>query len=103
MMQKSIDVVLCDVKLPDGSGIELVPKIKELHPDKFQEEDPKKAEAEKRSLEIIDAYHFLVSIAPETLEQNLEEYTETINTSMIADYHYKGLTLKLTIMNGQVI
>ncbi len=30
---KSIDVVLCDVKLPDGSGVELVPKIKEFHPD----------------------------------------------------------------------
>jgi len=76
--------------------------VKEWHPDKFQEEDPLKAEAEKRSLEIIDAYHFLVSIAPETLEQNLEEYQETITTSMIADFHYKGLTLKVTFVNGQV-
>lgn len=76
--------------------------VKEWHPDKFQEEDPLKAEAEKRSLEIIDAYHFLVSIAPETLEQNLEEYQETITTSMIADFQYKGLTLKVTFVNGQV-
>lgn len=76
--------------------------VKEWHPDKYQETDPLKEEAEKRSLEIIDAYHFLVSIAPETLEQNSEEYQETINTSMIADFHYKGLTLKVTFVNGQV-
>lgn len=76
--------------------------VKEWHPDKFQEEDPLKAEAEKRSLEIIDAYHFLVSIAPETLEQNREEYQETISSSMIADFHYKGLTLKVTFANGQI-
>jgi two-component system, NtrC family, response regulator len=30
---KNVDVVLCDVKLPDGSGIDLVPKIKAQHPD----------------------------------------------------------------------
>lgn len=76
--------------------------VKQWHPDKFQEEDSKKAEAEKRSLEIIDAYHFLVSIAPETLEQNLEEYQTTISSSMIADFQYKGLTLKVTFGNGEV-
>lgn len=76
--------------------------VKEWHPDKYLETDPLKEEAEKRSQEIIDAYHFLVSIAPETLEQNSEEYQETINTSMIADFHYKGLTLKVTFVNGQV-
>ena len=31
--QKAVDVILCDVKLPDGNGIELVPKIKERFPD----------------------------------------------------------------------
>lgn len=76
--------------------------VKEWHPDKFQDDNPLKEEAEKRSLEIIDAYHFLVSIAPETLEQNLAEYQGTITTSMITDYHYKGLTLKVTFLNGQV-
>ncbi len=30
--QSEIDVVLCDVKLPDGSGVEFSKKIKELHP-----------------------------------------------------------------------
>ncbi len=33
LAQKAIDVILCDVKLPDGNGIDLVPKIKELYPD----------------------------------------------------------------------
>lgn len=33
MDQNSIDVILCDVKLPDGNGVDLVPKIKAKHPD----------------------------------------------------------------------
>ncbi|MGV3611729.1 MAG: sigma-54-dependent transcriptional regulator [Fluviicola sp.] len=33
LAQKPIDVILCDVKLPDGNGIDLVPKIKERFPD----------------------------------------------------------------------
>ena len=31
--QKSVDVILCDVKLPDGNGVDLVPKIKAKYPD----------------------------------------------------------------------
>jgi molecular chaperone HscB len=38
--------------------------VKEWHPDKFQEGDPLKAQAESKSKVIIDAYHFLVSINP---------------------------------------
>ncbi|MFZ1530191.1 MAG: sigma-54 dependent transcriptional regulator [Ferruginibacter sp.] len=30
--QNEIDVAICDVKLPDGSGVELLKKIKEKHP-----------------------------------------------------------------------
>lgn len=30
--QAEIDVVLCDVKLPDGNGVDICKKIKELHP-----------------------------------------------------------------------
>ncbi|AEA42547.1 two component, sigma54 specific, transcriptional regulator, Fis family [Fluviicola taffensis DSM 16823] len=33
LAQKAINVILCDVKLPDGNGIDLVPKIKERFPD----------------------------------------------------------------------
>ena len=55
--------------------------VKEWHPDKFQDGDVRKEEAELKSREIIDAYHFLVSIAPETHAANKEVYTETITNS----------------------
>ena len=48
----------------------------------------------------LDGYHFLVSIAPETKEANLEEYTETITNSGIADYQHKGLLLEITFLDG---
>jgi two-component system NtrC family response regulator len=32
LYQNDIDIVLCDVKLPDGNGMELLAKIKALHP-----------------------------------------------------------------------
>lgn len=76
--------------------------VKEWHPDKFQEDNPMKEEAELKSAEIIDAYHFLVSIAPETLEQQKDVFQETITSSGIADFSYKGLTLKVTFHNGGV-
>jgi molecular chaperone HscB len=75
--------------------------IKEWHPDKFQDNE-RKEEAEVKSKSIIEAYHFLVSIAPETHEQNLEEYTLTTNTSGIEDFMYKGQTLKIIFQNGSV-
>jgi curved DNA-binding protein CbpA len=74
--------------------------VKDWHPDKFQDEDPKKAEAEKMSTEIIEAYHFLVSMAPETLEANLPEYNDTISKAGISDFAYKGVTLKVSFQNG---
>ncbi len=75
--------------------------MKEWHPDKFQEEN-EKLEAEEKSKVFIEAYHFLVSIAPETLAQALEEYTKTISTSGIADYEYKSQTLKVTFADGSI-
>lgn len=74
--------------------------IKEWHPDKFQEGDDKFIEAEEKSRQIVDAYHFLVSIAPETREANLEEYNETINNSGILDWKHKGLLLEITFIDG---
>ena len=74
--------------------------VKEWHPDKFQEGDSKREEAEVNSRKIIDGYHFLVSIAPETKAANLETYKETITNSGIADYHHKGLLLEITFMDG---
>lgn len=74
--------------------------VKEWHPDKFQEGDDMRVEAEQKSRQIIDGYHFLVSIAPETIASNLEEYNTTINESTIADYKHKGLLLEVTFLDG---
>ena len=70
--------------------------MKTWHPDKFQDES--RAEAEEKSKTIIEAYHFLVSIAPETREQTLAEYQVTTGTSAIADFEYKSqvLTIRFT-------
>jgi len=73
--------------------------VKEWHPDKFQ--DPaKKLEAEEVTKNIIDAYHFLVSIAPETKEKNLEEYTETITNSRVIDYLHERMVLEVNFEDG---
>ncbi len=74
--------------------------VKEWHPDKFQESDPKHEEAKIMGQKIVDGYHFLVSISPETKEANLEEYTTTINECGIADFKHKGLLLSITFTNG---
>ena len=73
--------------------------VKEWHPDKFQEGDEKAAEAEIKSQQIIEGYHFLVSIAPETLAANLEEYTASTE-SKIYDFRHKGLLLEITFIDG---
>ncbi len=72
--------------------------IKEWHPDKFQDEAAK-AEAEEKSRKIIEAYHFLVSIAPETVVAELDNYTQTIATTLV-DFSYKGITLQLHFLDG---
>ncbi|MFT5677776.1 MAG: hypothetical protein ACI825_000503 [Planctomycetota bacterium] len=74
--------------------------VKEWHPDKFQDGDAKQEEAEIQSRRIIDGYHFLVSMAPETKEKNLPVYTETITNSAIQDYQHKGLLLEITFTDG---
>lgn len=73
--------------------------VKEWHPDKFQDEE-KKEEAGVVSLKIIDGYHFLVSIAPKTKEDNLEAYATTITKSQVADYHHKSMMLEVTFTDG---
>lgn len=76
--------------------------VKEWHPDKFQSDDPMAAEAELKSQEVIDGYHFLVSIAPETKAANLQEYNTTINEAGLSDYKHKGLLLEVTFQDGSV-
>jgi molecular chaperone HscB len=73
--------------------------VKEWHPDKFQDEE-KKHEAGIVSTKIIDAYHFLVSIAPETKEANLEEYASLTAESKIENFHHKSMLLEITFACG---
>jgi len=74
--------------------------VKEWHPDKFQAGDELGVEAEIKSRQIIDAYHFLVSIAPETKAANSEEYNTITAESGIADFQHKGSTLEVSFMDG---
>lgn len=73
--------------------------IKEWHPDKFQADAAKKEEAELKSKEIIAAYHFLVSISPETHKANEEAYNAIISNYFIQDFEYKGQTLRITFQD----
>jgi curved DNA-binding protein CbpA len=73
--------------------------VKEWHPDKFQTDDEQAAEAELKSRQIIDGYHFLVSIAPETIAANLEEYNETMSSPII-NWQHNGLVLEINFLDG---
>ena len=73
--------------------------VKEWHPDKFQADDEQAAEAELKSRQIIDGYHFLVSIAPETIGANLEEYNETMSSPII-NWQHNGLVLEINFLDG---
>ena len=75
--------------------------VKVWHPDKFQDES-KKEEAGVKSAEIIDAYHFLVSIAPETKDANLEEYKSTIINSKISDFKHEKSVFEVTFTDGTI-
>jgi DnaJ-class molecular chaperone len=74
--------------------------MKDWHPDKFQDNHEQKGEAEEKSKAFIEAYHLLVSIAPETHEQQREQYTQVITASKILSFQYKGQTLQLTFADG---
>jgi len=76
--------------------------MKESHPDKFQGDDAGLKEAEENSKAIIEAYHFLVSINAETIQQGLPEYQETIATATITDYKYENIRLIVNFSNGSV-
>mgnify|MGYP006320862223 FL=1 len=76
--------------------------MKDAHPDKFQGNEEGLKEAEENSKKIIEAYHFLVSINPETIKSNLPEYTETISTSTITDYKFVEGRLIINFSNGSV-
>jgi len=74
--------------------------MKNWHPDKFHDNHDLKVEAEAKSKHIIEAYHFLVSIAPETRAQYESEYTLTTTTAGIVDFEYKGEILQINFVDG---
>jgi curved DNA-binding protein CbpA len=74
--------------------------MKEYHPDRIQDNEQLKLEVEEKSKRIIEAYHFLVSIAPETIEATLPEYNNTITNSNIADITFTGKRLRIDFQDG---
>jgi curved DNA-binding protein CbpA len=76
--------------------------IKEWHPDKIQDDDARREEAEIKSKVIIEAYHLLVSISPETHAANAEEYSRITSTLPIEDFDYKDEKLKIVFQDNIV-
>jgi DnaJ-class molecular chaperone len=76
--------------------------MKECHPDKFQGDDAGLLDAENKSKLIIEAYHFLVSINPETTKKQMPEYMETVTNATITDYQYENSRLEISFSNGSV-
>ena len=74
--------------------------MKDWHPDKFQDNADSKHEAEEKSKACIEAYHLLVSIAPETHALQQEQYTEVITSSKLIDFLYKAQTLQINFADG---
>lgn len=73
--------------------------MKEDHPDTIA--DPvERLAAEERSKQIIEAYHFLVSIAPETQEKGREEYLKTTTTSGILEFYMDNGVLFINFLDG---
>jgi hypothetical protein len=73
--------------------------MKEDHPDTIADPAERLA-AEERSKSIIEAYHFLVSIAPETQEKVKEEYLKTTTTSGILEFYYEDGVLNIHFLDG---
>lgn len=103
-MKKIVDYrrLLGVTKAADAQELKTVYRtlMKEWHPDKFQDNDEGKNEAELKSRELIEAYNFLLSISPETIEKALPEYTKTITACTIRDYSYEKSTLLLNFVDG---
>lgn len=74
--------------------------MKEWHPDKIQDNPAAKLEAEEKSKTLIEAYHLLVSVAPETHELQRPQYEQTMNASRLVDFQYKGTTLLVHFADG---
>ena len=76
--------------------------VKEWHPDKFPDGGEKAVEAEAMSRQVIDGYHFLVSIAPETKEANLEEYNTMLTNCKVGDFKHEKNVFEVTFTDGTI-
>lgn len=74
--------------------------VKEWHPDRRPPGSPEHEEAEHRSKAIIEAYHFLVSVAPETKAAGLAAYTATANTAAVTKITFEDQVLEISFSDG---
>ncbi|MFL9843090.1 KTSC domain-containing protein [Flavobacterium rhizosphaerae] len=73
--------------------------MKDHHPDTIAD-DAERIAAEERSTAIIEAYHFLVSVAPETLEKTKAEYIQTTTTQPLVDFYFDNNVLYMNFADG---
>ena len=73
--------------------------MKDIHPDTIQD-DVERLQAEEKSKTIIAAYHFLVSIAPETQDKDKDEYNKVVTTGVVADYRFEDTVLFVEFQDG---
>ena len=72
----------------------------EWHPDKFQDNDEAKKDAEVKSTKLIASYHFLVSVHAETHEATKEAYIATTTEASINDFEFKSEVLRVEFSDG---
>jgi hypothetical protein len=72
----------------------------EWHPDKFQDNEEAKKEAEIKSTKLIASYHFLVSVHAETHEATKESYINTTTEASINDFEFKSEVLRVEFSDG---
>ena len=87
------------IELSDLKAVYRKP-MKDWHPDKFSNNEEEKLAAEEKSKKIIESYHFLVSIAPETKALTMDAYMETTANGSIDDFEFKSEILTIRFSDG---
>jgi hypothetical protein len=72
----------------------------EWHPDKFQDNEEAKKDAEVKSTKLIASYHFLVSVHIETHEATKKAYIATTTEASINDFEFKSEVLRVEFSDG---
>ncbi|MES2485559.1 MAG: KTSC domain-containing protein [Bacteroidota bacterium] len=73
--------------------------MKDHHPDTIAD-DAERLAAEEKSTIFIEAYHFLVSVAPETLAKTKAEYTATTATQPLVEFYFDNMVLFMKFADG---